>query len=149
MRFWDASALVPLVIPEATTHVVARLLRSDADIVVAWTATIECVSAFVRRYRERIASEIQLAGALNRLTDLSARWNVTEPTMTLRSAAEKMVARHALRAGDAIRLASAVLAAEGSHEPLEFVCFDRRLALAATAEGLRVVPNLPGSESNS
>jgi predicted nucleic acid-binding protein len=140
MRFWDASALVPLVIPEVTTEVVARLLRSDADIVVAWTATIECVSAFVRRHRERIASEIQLAGALNRLRELSAQWNVTEPTMALRSLAEKIVARHALLTGYAVQLASAVLAAEGSREPLEFVCFDRRLALAATAEGLRLVP---------
>jgi predicted nucleic acid-binding protein len=141
MRFWDASALVPLLVPEPATEIVARLLRSDADIIVAWTATIECVSACVRRYREQIASEIQLAGALDRLRDLSAQWNVAEPSTALRIVAEKVVARHALRTGDAIQLASAAMAAEGSHDPLEFVCFDRRLALAATAEGLRVVPN--------
>lgn len=141
MRFWDASALVPLLVPERATEVVARLLRSDPDILVAWTATIECVSACVRRHRERIASDAQLAGALNRLRDLSGYWNVTEPTAVSRSVAEKLVARHAIRTGDAIQLASAAVAAEGSGTALEFVCFDRRLALAATTEGLRVVPD--------
>ena len=141
MRFWDASALVPLLVSEPATDVVARLLRSDPDIVVAWTATIECVSACVRRHRERVASDTQLAGALNRLRDLSAYWNVAEPTNALRSAAEKLVARHAIRTADAIQLASATVAAEGSGTAMEFVCFDRRLALAATTEGLRVVPD--------
>ena len=140
MRFWDASALVPLLVPERATEIVARLLRSDPDIVVAWTATIECVSACVRRHRERIASDSQLAGALNRLRDLSGYWNVTEPSVALRSVAEKLVARHAIRTGDAIQLASATVAAEGGGTALEFVCFDRRLAHAATTEGLRVVP---------
>lgn len=141
MRFWDASALVPLLVPERSTERVARLLRSDPEIVVAWTATIECVSACVRRYRERVASDVQLAGALNRLRELSAHWNVAEPTTMLRTVAEKLVARHSLRTGDAIQLASAAVAAEGLDGALEFVCFDRRLSLAATTEGLRVVPD--------
>jgi predicted nucleic acid-binding protein len=141
MRFWDASALVPMLVPEPATEIVVRLLRSDPEIVVAWTATIECVSACVRRYRERIASDTQLAGALNRLRDLSAHWNFAEPSSLLRSAAERLVARHALRTGDAIQLASATVTAEGVDRALDFVCFDRRLALAATTEGLRVVPD--------
>ena len=74
MRFWDASALVPLLVPEGKTETVARLLRS----------------------------------------------------------------------GDAIQLASAAVAAEGADVPLEFVCFDRRLALVAITEGLRVVPDAGG-----
>ncbi|HET7261677.1 MAG TPA: type II toxin-antitoxin system VapC family toxin [Casimicrobiaceae bacterium] len=141
MRFWDASALVPLLVPEPATEAVARLLRTDPEIVVAWTATIECVSACVRRHRERVASDTQLAGALTRLRELSDHWNVAEPTVALRSVAEKLVARHALRTGDAIQLASAAVTGEGGDRSLEFVCFDRRLALAATTEGLRVVPN--------
>jgi hypothetical protein len=32
------------------------------------------------------------------------------------------------------------VAAEGGAGPLEFVCFDTRLALVAATEGLRVVP---------
>jgi hypothetical protein len=75
------------------------------------------------------------------LRQLSAHWNVAEPTSVLRSVAEKLVTRHALRTGDAIQLASATVAAEGVDGALEFVCFDRRLALAATTEGLRVMPD--------
>ncbi|MEO9162517.1 MAG: type II toxin-antitoxin system VapC family toxin [Casimicrobiaceae bacterium] len=141
MRFWDASALVPLLIPERASGIVARLLRSDPEIVVAWTATIECVSACIRRHRERVASDSQLAGALNRLRNLSGHWHVAEPTTSLRSVAERLVARHSLRTGDAIQLASATAAAEGGGSALEFVCFDRRLALAATTEGLDVLPD--------
>jgi uncharacterized protein len=140
MRFWDSSALVSLLVPESASGVVSRLLRTDPEIVVAWTATIECAAACVRKHRERVASSAQLAGALARLRELSGHWNVAEPSVALRSLAEKIVARHALRAGDAIQLASAAVAAEAGQEPLEFVCFDGRLALAATAEGLRVVP---------
>jgi predicted nucleic acid-binding protein len=140
MRFWDTSALVPLVIPETTSDAVARLLRDDAEILVAWTTTIECASAFARKHRDRSANETQLAAALGRLRDLSRHWSVLEPTNALRLLAEKLVLRHAVRAADAIQLASAALAAEVSEEPLEFVCFDNRLALAATTEGLRVVP---------
>jgi predicted nucleic acid-binding protein len=141
MRFWDASALVPLLVPEHASDAVARLLRADPEIVVAWTATSECISACVRRHRERVASDRQLAGALNRLRELSAHWNIAEPTSILRSAAEKLVARHALRTGDAIQLASATVTAEACGGALDLVCFDPRLALAATTEGLRVVPN--------
>ncbi len=140
MRFWDASGLVPLIVPEPSSEPVTRLLHADPDIVVAWTATIECVSACVRRHRAREASDTQFAGALDRVRQLSRQWHVAEPTQLLRSIAEKFVARHALRTGDAIQLASAAVTAEGSSAPLEFVCFDRRLALAAIVEGLRVVP---------
>jgi uncharacterized protein len=143
MRFWDASALVPLVVAEPRSSVVARLVRVDPEIVVAWTAAIECASACVRRHREHAASDIQLAEALTRLRELSGHWSVAEPTQALISLAEKIVVRHALRAGDAIQLASAAVAGGDGDPPLEFVCFDQRLNLAAVAEGLRVVAASP------
>jgi hypothetical protein len=46
---------------------------------------------------------------------------------------------HALRAGDALQLAAALVAAEGQPGSLEIVTLDERLALAASREGLRVV----------
>lgn len=143
MRFWDASALVPLLVSEPASAAVAQLVRSDPEIVVAWTATIECASACVRRHRERAASDGELARALDRLRELSGHWNVAEPTAALIGVAEKIVIRHALRAGDAIQLASATVAGGSGEPPLEFVCFDQRLSLAAVAEGLRIVPTTP------
>ncbi|TMH28301.1 MAG: type II toxin-antitoxin system VapC family toxin [Betaproteobacteria bacterium] len=142
MRFWDASALVPLLASEAATEMVGQLYRADQEIAVAWTATIECASACVRKHRERVISDEQLTLLLERLRMLSQSWNIAEPTLDLRVSAERLVARHALRAGDAIQLASAIALASAAGPVSELVCFDRRLALAATTEGLRVVPGV-------
>ncbi len=57
--------------------------------------------------------------------------------------AERRVARHAPRASDAIQLASAVAMADPGGPAVELVSLDRRVILAATAEGLHVVPEAP------
>jgi predicted nucleic acid-binding protein len=139
MRFWDTSALVPMVVAEPASGFVGRLVKADPEIIVAWSATIECASACARRHRERAVSDTELAAALARLRALSGHWNIAEPTPAMVTLAERIVVRHALRAGDAIQLASALAAGGGGDPPLEFVCFDKRLNLAAMNEGLRVV----------
>lgn len=143
MRFWDSSALVPLVVSEPISASVLRLHASDPVVVVAWTAAIECVSACVRRHRARQISDADAAAILARLRELRARWSVAEPTEQLRTTAERLVTSHGLRTGDAVRLASAIAVAGDGVHALEMVCLDRRLAGAAAAEGLRVVPRLP------
>jgi uncharacterized protein len=140
MRFWDTSALVPLLVAESASEAVTQLYRTDPRIVVAWTTTIECTSAFVRRHRERLISDDQIAFLLGRLDDARRGWNVAEASEDVRSSAERMVARHGLRAADAIQLASAIETRFSETDTLDLVCLDRRLALAAVAEGLRVVP---------
>ena len=141
MRFWDASALVPLIVRERTSDDALALHREDPNVLVAWTASIECTSACVRRHRERAISDAQLMSLLTRLRELCSQWHVGEPTAELRSSAERLVGRHGLKAGDAVQLATAVAAATDGM--LDFVCFDRRLALAAATEGLRVLPSAP------
>jgi predicted nucleic acid-binding protein len=142
MRFWDTSALVPLLASEAASKAASEFYRIDQEITVAWTAGIECTSACVRKYRERRISDDQLTLLLERLRTLSRSWNFTEATLDLRISAERLVARHGLRSGDAIQLASALAVASATGPEAELVCFDRRLALAATAEGLRVIPGV-------
>ena len=52
MTYWDASALVPLLITEAATNTVQSWLREDANVVTwVWTR-VEITSAIERRYRE-------------------------------------------------------------------------------------------------
>jgi len=143
MRFWDTSALVPLFVSETASNTVSLLYKSDPEITVAWTASIECTSACVRRHRERRLTDTHLAQLLGRLQLLSRSWNIAEPTSAVRIGAERLVARHGLRADDAIQLASAMAIAEFTTPVSEIVCLDRRLTLAATAEGLRVVPEPP------
>jgi hypothetical protein len=47
---------------------------------------------------------------------------------------------HALRAGDSLQLAAALVACEGRPGGLQFVSLDDRLNEAALREGFRVVP---------
>ncbi len=53
--------------------------------------------------------------------------------------AERLVETHPLRAGDALQLAAAIVAAEERPDSIEFVTFDRRQAEAAEREGFRVL----------
>lgn len=51
MRFWDASAVVPLAVDEASSSVVAALFRQDQDILVWWGTRVECAAAVARAVR--------------------------------------------------------------------------------------------------
>ena len=52
VRFWDTSALVPLVVAEHATKRSERWLREDPEVLV-WTLTrAELLSALARRRRE-------------------------------------------------------------------------------------------------
>ena len=63
MRYWDASALVPLVIAERDSSRVERWLRADPDVVV-WTLTrVELLSALARRRRAEPSAGRQLLRA--------------------------------------------------------------------------------------
>lgn len=143
MRFWDTSALVPMIVAEPASEFVGQLIKADSEVIVAWTAPIECASACVRRHREGAVSDANLAAALGRLRDLQGHWHIAEPTPALATLAERVVVRHALRAGDAIQLASAIAVGGAGVHSLEFVCFDKRLNLAAITEGLRMISVSP------
>jgi predicted nucleic acid-binding protein len=54
--------------------------------------------------------------------------------------ARSLLVRHALRAADAIQLASALLLKRELREPVTFAAYDHRLKAAARAEALTVVP---------
>ena len=54
--------------------------------------------------------------------------------------AARLVARSDLRAGDAIQLASAILARQAERELTSFAAFDARLRTAAAIEGFALLP---------
>ena len=41
MRFWDTSAIIPLIIDEPWTAAAQTLLESDPDLVLWWGASVE------------------------------------------------------------------------------------------------------------
>lgn len=135
MRYWDASAIVPLLVRQARTDAARRLLDKDDQIVTWWGTSIECYSALMRLVREGHLTEASANAAGQRLSTLRLAWNEVLPAEPVRKTAERILRLHPLRAADAVQLAAALIAAEGEPDRLELVCFDERLADAARKEG--------------
>lgn len=138
MKFWDASALVPLCVSEARSDKVRALLREDPRLVVWWGSAVECWSAFARARREgRIDGEAELQARME-LEALREAWDEIQPVEGVRAAAGRLLRVHPLRAADALQLAAAVVWSGG--RPAGFVCLDERLREAARAEGFVIYP---------
>jgi predicted nucleic acid-binding protein len=135
LKFWDASAVAPLLIEEAESPRVRALYRQDPLIIAWWGTLIECASAIARCEREGRFSPSAAAETIARLRRLAEGWQEIQPEDHLREFAFRLLRVHSLRAGDALQLAAAVVAAEGRPSSLEFVCLDDRLADAAQREG--------------
>ena len=139
MRYWDASALVPLVVAEPDSGVVRTWLSEDDQIVTwAWTRT-EIVSAIERRVREGSLSRPQRREVLQRFEAFAGSWDEVTDVLAVRSRANALLARHPLRAADAGQLGAALLIQERLAGVLTFVCLDHRLSSAAELESLSVV----------
>lgn len=139
MKFWDASAVVPLLVTEPPRDQLLELLQRDPVMLVWWGTPIECTSAIARRERDGALSVGDATSALDRLRGLAAGWQEVLPAEPVRAAAQRLLRVHPLRAADSLQLAAATVAAE--HEPpaLELVSLDDRLKQAAIREGFRVV----------
>ncbi len=139
MKYWDSSAIVPLLVDEQTSPVVLEEYLRDPEIIAWWATGVECVSALARVERDGGLSTSTMTDALGRLDALERAWSEILPTERLRELAVRLLRVHALRAADALQLAAALVAAEGRAGSLTLVSLDDRLALAAEREGFRVV----------
>lgn len=140
MRFWDTSAIMPLVSREPLSDEMRRLLEEDVGMVVWWATRVECVSAISRRTREGLLGPEGEASARGLLDDLSGSWTEARPTARLRALAEQALAAHPLRAADALQLASALIWCGGEPRGRSFVCLDERLRTAASRSGFALLP---------
>ena len=135
MKFWDASAIVPLLMKEDATARLQKLALADAAMLVWWGTAVECASAIARLEREGALDEPAAIDAFDRLRHLSGAWHEVEPGDPVREAAVRFLRVHPLRAADAAQLAAAFIAAERRPPSLEIVTLDDRLAAAARKEG--------------
>ena len=85
MRFWDSSAVVPLLVDEEWTRSALRWLRDDPVVAVWWSTPVECASALARLEREGAPGE-RVAEAFARLHTLARAWIEIEPHAELRHA---------------------------------------------------------------
>jgi predicted nucleic acid-binding protein len=142
VKFWDTSALVPLLVSEVSTGRLQAIASKDPTMFVWWGCEVECVSALARLQREGVLDELTVSLALDRLRQLASTWQEVDASDALREAAVRFVRVHPLRAADALQLAAAYLASERRPTSLEVVTLDERLAAAARKEGF-VVTGIP------
>jgi uncharacterized protein len=139
VRFWDASAVVPLLIAEASTRRLQTLAARDPDMLVWWGSEVECVSALARLERAAALDPQAAVLAFDRLKQLAAGWHEIDPSDIVRETATRFLRVHPLRAADALQLAAAFIAAEQRPASLEMITLDDRLAGAAQKEGFPVI----------
>lgn len=139
MRFWDASAIVPLLITEAPTKALQGLAAADPGMLVWWATEVECASAIARLDRDEALEPPAAIEAFDRLKRLAHGWHEVDPSDAIREAAVRFLRVHPLRAADALQLAAAFVAAERRPSSLELITLDEHLAAAARKEGFGLI----------
>ena len=139
MRFWDSSAVLPLLVPDRRSKGLADLYRDDPATAVWWATPVECASALARLEREdRLTEEgSTLAGDL--LQEAARTWTEVPPVDRVRDQAIRLLRLHPLRAADALQLAAAIVLADFDPKVLPFVTLDQQLGAAARREGFEVM----------
>jgi hypothetical protein len=139
VKFWDASAIVPLVTLEKETEDCRTLLAEDTDIVVWFLTPVEVISALTRRLREKSLKPIEFSSAKEQLSTLEGAWSEVISVERVRERARRLLETHPLRAADSVQLAAALLTSEEAPQGFPFVTLDRRLGSAAAKEGFHVI----------
>ena len=143
MKFWDASAIAPLLIAEVSTRRLLALAGEDPAMLVWWGSEVECASALARAEREAAIDTNGIVAAFSRLGQLKAAWHEINPSDAVRETAARFLRVHPLRAAYALQLAAAFAVAEGRPASLELITLDNRLCMAARREGFAVVEIVP------
>jgi len=139
VKYWDSSALIPLLFAESVSVRAHAIHRDDPAIVTWWGTAIECVSALTRRERDGNLSPAALGLAIGRVRVAAKSWTEVVPSDELREQSIRLLRVHRLRAADAIQLGAAIVAAQFQPGTLDFVSFDKNQKIAADKEGFRVI----------
>lgn len=139
MRFWDSSALVPLVIDEPTTSRMQGLLRDDPEVAVWLLTGVELLSATARLERQSKGLDDLVEAVRTAIRDLEPQWTLVTNVDAVRRRAGRLVGVHPLTSADALQLAAAQVLSDDRPDTLEFVTLDNVLAKAARLEGFHVL----------
>jgi len=140
VRFWDSSALIPIVVREGRSPLVETLATDDPEMMVWWASPVECGSAVHRLRREGVFTPSEAAQVLAGLAAVLDAANAVQPGDEVCAKALRLLGVHPLRAADAFQLAAALLWARERAGGRDFVCLDERLRTAAAIEGFQVLP---------
>lgn len=138
MRFWDSSAVIPLLVEQKPSARVAAWIAED-DTMALWTLTpVEVASALRRLVREQALKEDLARLAEARLDEMILTCHVVIDVEPIKSLATRLLRIHPLRAFDALQLGAALHWAEGYPQGRTLHTLDTRLAQAAQREGFMV-----------
>ena len=140
MRFWDSSALVPLLVGQSDSPKADRWLAEDGEVAI-WTLTaVEIVSALMRLVREGAIDDRSAHTTEARVDELLGSCHAIVDVDAVKSHARRLLRLHPLRAADAMQLGAALEWATGRPTNRVLHTLDARLAVAARREGFRVIP---------
>jgi predicted nucleic acid-binding protein len=136
LAYFDTSALIKRYVEEPGRREVLNLLR-NRQCVVSAVLPVEVRSALRRRVAERSLDAKRVPSILKRLAADRAYWTVIEVSSDVLTTAETLAGAHALRAPDAIHVASAALLGDRTGTPVLFVSADLQQTKAAEALGIK------------
>jgi predicted nucleic acid-binding protein len=138
VRFWDSSAVVPLLVRQAASPTLTGWRAADAGMVL-WTLTaVEAVSALERLGRERAAPTALVQAASVRTRERVDVSRVVVDLEAVQTLALRLLRLHPLRAFAALQLGAALHRAESRPHGRILHSLDGRLAEAARREGFDV-----------
>ena len=125
-------------VEEPGSGTVRRMLASEVA-TTSRLSEVEIASALARRCREGTLLRRERDRALAALrADIAAMW-VVELTAEVAQASVALLARHSLRAGDGVQLASCLYLRPQMTDEVALLAYDARLNEAARAEGVRLL----------
>lgn len=138
MRFWDSSAVVPLLVSQDRSAAIRREYAADPAITVWCLTRVEVWSAVCRLRRESLLDSPRMRTARRQHGALVSSWVEVDDVPAVRSRALRILETHTLRASDALQLAAALVLVGDQPQRMPFVTLDERLAEAAEREGFEV-----------
>lgn len=135
--YFDASALVKLVLPEPEDAIAIAIWNGCDFAVSSRLAHPEVCAALAAAHRNRRLDAAELRRAVRRWGEFWIGIRPIELTEDVAQEAGRLVEAHALCGADGIHLASALSVADAN---AVISSWDKRLSAAAAAEGLRTVP---------
>ena len=139
LAYFDSSAMVKRYVKEQGSAQVISLMSRHKVLSSAITP-VEVLSALRRRKRSGDLADDEFSTLLNRIQSERIRWELIEITGAVLSRAEEIIhGPAAIRALDAIHVASSMVFQAGTSVRVPFVTGDARQREAASQLGLDVI----------
>lgn len=135
IAYFDTSAIVPLIINEATSDLCGRVWNESSRVVSVRLLYPEARAALAKAERIGRITRTQLTAAVTQLDAIIAEVDHIEVTADLAQVAGELSQVHGLRGYDAVHLAAARVVAGAD---LMLITGDADLAAAAIALGITV-----------